>query len=55
MPQHVFREDTTLPPAQDGRKVCRCGLIGQPGDAHHTMPEPTVDARSMAAGEGGEG
>jgi hypothetical protein len=51
MPPHLFREDTTLPPAQDGKKVCRCGLVGEPGDAHHTMPDAPQDVRQLAAGE----
>lgn len=55
MPTHVYREDKSVPPDQRGRPYCLCGLPYAPGDAHHTLPEPSMDARSMAAGEGGEG
>ncbi len=37
------------------RHVCRCGLLGQAGDAHHTVAPPSVDARGLAAGERSEG
>jgi hypothetical protein len=50
---HPFQADPELPhPTTDGRRVCRCGLVGRPGDAHHDMPDaPDEDARSRAAGD----
>lgn len=55
MPPHLFREDPDVPADPiTGELTCRCQLKGKPGDAHHTMPPPSMDARSMAAGEGGE-
>ena len=40
--------DQRVPPA----RACRsCGLLGRPGDAHHTMPAAVPDAQSRAAGE----
>lgn len=36
---HVFVADPDLPADQRGRRVCRCGLLGEPGDAHHEMPD----------------
>ena len=41
-----------LPPDVNGRKPCRCGLVGEAGDAHHTMPETDgQDVQRLAAGE----
>lgn len=51
MPPHPFRPDLSLPPDAKGRQVCQCGLVGKPGDGHHTLPEPTPDVRELAAGE----
>ena len=57
----IFTPDPDLPARYDtaGRLIspgtCRCGLVGEPGDAHHTVPEPERDARSAAAGERSEG
>lgn len=51
VPPHVFAANLEIPPDRDGRQVCRCGLIGEPGDSHHTMPEPAPDAQSRAAGD----
>jgi len=50
----VFQPDDDLPADHQGRRTCRCGLLGEPGDAHHTVPEPEADARSAAAGERSE-
>lgn len=36
---HPFVADADLPPDLNGRHVCRCGLVGEPGDAHHALPE----------------
>lgn len=51
---HLF-----VPPPPDeldhnGRGACqRCGLVGEPGDAHHTLPPApeAADARELAAGD----
>ena len=52
MPPHPFRPDPDVPPDHLGRGACTtCHLIGQRGDAHHTMPEPIADVRGLAAGE----
>jgi len=47
----IFTPDPDLPADHQGRRTCRCGLVGEPGDAHHTVPEPEADARSAAAGD----
>lgn len=53
---HPFVADPDVPPDHNGHRACRCGLVGQPGDAHHTMPaSPPVDVRGLAAGEREEG
>lgn len=36
---HPFQADPDLPADSRGRRVCRCGLLGEPGDAHHAMPD----------------
>jgi len=51
----IFTPDLSIPPDHNGRKTCVCSLLGEPGDAHHTVPEPAPDARSAAAGERSEG
>jgi hypothetical protein len=52
----IFTPDPERPAEPfTGRKTCRCGLVGQPGDTHHTVPEPTPDVRGLAAGERSEG
>lgn len=50
---HPFAADPDVPADSRGHQVCRCGLIGEPGDPHHTMPErpPEADARELAAGD----
>lgn len=49
---HLFVADPTVPPDTNGRGACvTCHLIGQPGDAHHALPDPIDDARQRAAGE----
>lgn len=36
---HPFAPDPDIPPGMDGRGACAsCHLIGEPGDARHTMP-----------------
>lgn len=49
---HPFSEDPDTPGDPiSGKRVCRCGLVGRPGDAHHNLPAgPPEDARSRAAG-----
>jgi hypothetical protein len=47
----IFTLDPDVPPDQNGRRVCRCGLVGEPGDTHHALPDAPQDARSLAAGE----
>jgi len=55
VPPHPFVADPDIPPDHNGRRTCRCGLPGEPGDAHHTLPEVVgQDARQRAAGEGSE-
>lgn len=34
---HPFQADPDLPADARGRHVCRCGLVGRPGDAHHDV------------------
>jgi hypothetical protein len=50
----IFTPDPDVPPDHNGRQACRCGLLGEAGDTHHTVPEPEPDARGLAAGERGE-
>jgi hypothetical protein len=40
----VFTADPELPPDSRGRQVCRCGLVGEPGDAHHKLPDVPAQA-----------
>jgi hypothetical protein len=48
---HVFVLDTETPADPiSGNQVCRCGLVGRAGDAHHDMPAPVPDVASAAAG-----
>ncbi len=49
---HVFQPDPDLPPDQNGRRVCRCGLVGRPGDAHHQLPEVPEQAAHRGRYEG---
>jgi hypothetical protein len=35
----LFTADPDVPADQNGRQVCRCGLLGEAGDAHHTLPD----------------
>jgi hypothetical protein len=52
---HIFAPDPDIPPDHNGRRTCRCGLHGQAGDAHHTVPDVAVDVQQRAAGERSEG
>ncbi len=50
----VFQPDPTIPPDQSGRATCRCQLVGEPGDAHHTLLDtPVRDVQLLRAGEDG--
>jgi hypothetical protein len=52
----IFTPDPGIPPDHNGRRTCRCGLTGQAGDAHHTVPDaPAVDVQQRASGERSEG
>jgi hypothetical protein len=51
----IFTADPGVPPDHNGRQACRCGLLGTPGDAHHTVPAPVPDVRGLAAGEREDG
>jgi hypothetical protein len=52
VPPHPFQADPETPGDPiSGEQVCRCGLVGRPGDGHHTMPDPMPDAQSRAAGD----
>jgi hypothetical protein len=35
----VFTADPDVPPDHRGRRACVCGLLGEPGDPHHTLPD----------------
>jgi hypothetical protein len=50
----IFRADPAIPPDHNGRRTCRCGLLGEAGDAHHTLPEPELDVQQLRAGENGD-
>lgn len=60
-PPHVFTADPDLlphPADLERRAVClTCRLLGEPGDPHHTMPDPGgPDVQQLRAGDtGGEG
>jgi len=47
----IFTPDPDVPADHNGLRVCRCNLLGQPGDAHHTLPPPVPDVQSLRAGE----
>lgn len=54
VPAHPFVRDPTVPPDHQGRYVCaapRCHLLGEPGDAHHNVPDVPVDVQSLRAGD----
>ncbi len=55
LPPHLFVADPDVPPDQAGRGACRCGLVGEPGDAHHTLPDIPAQAEYLRRYEGGEG
>lgn len=48
VPPHPFLLDPKLPPDQNGRYVCAtpgCRLVGEPDDAHHTLPDSPAQAQ----------
>jgi hypothetical protein len=50
----VFQPDRGLPPDHNGRLTCRCGLVGEPNDAHHPETAPAgLDVQQLRAGENG--
>lgn len=53
---HLFVPDATVPPDQNGRGACAtCHLIGEPGDAHHRLPEVPEQAEHRRRVDGGDG
>jgi len=48
---HLFVPDPDVPADQNGRQVCRCGLLGEAGDTRHTMPVVPLDVHQLRAGE----
>jgi hypothetical protein len=51
----IFTPDLTMPATHKGLRTCRCGLVGEPGDAHHPEREVAEDGQMRAAGERSEG
>lgn len=50
----IFSTDPAYPHAADakGRRVCTCGLVGEAGDSHHTLPDvPEQAAHRQRIGE----
>lgn len=44
---HPFAEDPDTPgDPVSGKRVCRCGLVGRPGDAHHNLPAVPAQAEA---------
>lgn len=55
LPPHLFQPDPDVPADHQGRHACRCGLVGRPGDAHHTLPAgPETDVQQLRAGKDGD-
>lgn len=49
----IFTPDPDIPADHRGLRTCRCGLVGKPGDAHHSPEVPEgADHGQRAAGEG---
>jgi hypothetical protein len=52
---HPFVADAEVPADHLGRGVCLvCHLVGQSGDAHHTLPEIPAQAAVLARYEPGD-
>jgi hypothetical protein len=51
--EHVGRlildPDPAIPPDHNGRRGCTCGLMGRPGDPHHTVDDQAEDGQRRAA------
>lgn len=48
----IFIADPDIPADHRGRRTCWCGLVGRPGDAHHSPEVPAeADHGQRAAGE----
>lgn len=55
VPPHLFQPDPDIPPGLDGRGACSvCHLVGQAGDAHHTLPEVPAQAEHLRRYDAGE-
>lgn len=54
---HLFVADPDVPADHRGRRTCRCSLVGEPGDAHHQLPDVPEQAehRRRVGEDGGEG
>lgn len=50
----IFTPDPAVPRDQKGRATCRCQLVGEPGDAHHTLPDAPEQAEHVRRYEGDE-
>jgi hypothetical protein len=51
----VFTPDPDVPADQGGRQACRCGLLGEPDDAHHRLPDvPHQEEHRRRVGERGD-
>lgn len=51
----IFTPDTDTPADHRGRRFCICGLAGEPGDAHHKMPDvPEQAEHRRRVGDGGD-
>lgn len=54
----VFTADPAVPPDPlTGRRACVCRLVGEPGDAHHTLPDvpEQQESRRRAGDDSDEG
>lgn len=56
LPPHLFVVDPDIPADHNGRRTCRCSLVGEAGDAHHTLPDIPEQAEHLRRYEtdGGE-
>ena len=41
---HAFERDETVAPDFSGRLYCRCGLVGEVGDARHPVDAPPLSS-----------
>ncbi|MDG4768755.1 hypothetical protein [Solwaraspora sp. WMMD792] len=50
VPPHLHQATRDLPADHRGRRVCVvCGLLGEPGDAHHPITLPTTPVSPVLA------